>query len=353
MTRRRFVLAAAFAAVALAPTYALGQSNTAELLDGAIHLYQNLQVERALTMLRQVVSPASPFEVTRAQRVEAYKYLGASLAILGKRDSAIVYFRAAIERDPFVELDERTFAPVERSVFGEARSMGFAIALRPIQATSIDPVSEAFTFTFVTTQAADVTLSVLDTDRGPTVSLLERRVDRVGEVRWSGVGTDGRLLAPGRYELLLTAVSSVTGQRDSSRVYFELLHDGPELEDTLASLRPDELLPEQRSRSAMARGLLNGLALATGAILLQGVLGNSELGDGRKTFAYTAAGAAAVAGLAASIEHRRHPEIGENVAENRRRAAERQAVNAGIAQRNAERRALTRLVIAPAAGIGQ
>ncbi len=58
----------AVAAAGAAPLRA--QSATAEMLDRARHLYEDLEVERALVILRQIVSPASPFEVSREQRVE-------------------------------------------------------------------------------------------------------------------------------------------------------------------------------------------------------------------------------------------------------------------------------------------
>ena len=55
------------------------QGSTQDLLQQASAFYERLDVERALPLLRQVVSPSWPFEVTAAQRVAAYKYLGASL----------------------------------------------------------------------------------------------------------------------------------------------------------------------------------------------------------------------------------------------------------------------------------
>src|SRR5688500_10797574 len=80
------------------------QDNTDEVLRHSVGLYEQLQVEPALMQLRRVISPSSPFEVSREQRVTAYKYIGAALAILGQRASSIVYFRAALERDPFLDL---------------------------------------------------------------------------------------------------------------------------------------------------------------------------------------------------------------------------------------------------------
>ena len=92
------------------------------MLHRAIRLYEDLQVERALAMFREVISPSTPFVVSTGQRVIAYKYLGAAHATLGQPDSASVYFRAAIERDPFVDLDGHDFTAREREVFAECKT---------------------------------------------------------------------------------------------------------------------------------------------------------------------------------------------------------------------------------------
>ena len=56
--------------VALAtPALVQAQGNTDETLKKAVQLYEELQVERALVLLRQVISPSSPFVVSSAQRV--------------------------------------------------------------------------------------------------------------------------------------------------------------------------------------------------------------------------------------------------------------------------------------------
>src|SRR6185503_15648719 len=95
-----------------------------------------------LLLLRQVVSPSSPFEVSPAQRVEAYKYLGASLAIIGMRDSAVVYFRAALERDPFTDLEPQLFTPDQLATFGQARQLTFSLGARPVTPIRLDPRGE-------------------------------------------------------------------------------------------------------------------------------------------------------------------------------------------------------------------
>src|SRR2546422_10723476 len=85
--------------VVAAPSPVRAQTETADLLRQAQELYERLEIERALPLLRQIVSPSWPHEITKEQRVQAYTYLGASLVLTGVRDSALLYFRGAIERD--------------------------------------------------------------------------------------------------------------------------------------------------------------------------------------------------------------------------------------------------------------
>ena len=348
---RRLALATALAIGALLPRRADAQANTAELLANAVKLYEDLQVERAVVLLRQVVSPSSPYEVSREQRVQAYKYLGAALAVLGQRDSAVVYLRAAIERDPFVDLDPQQFTPTERAALADARARTFAVAARPIAPAAIDPRTERATFTVLTTHAARVAVSVHATVGGGSAVLLEGESDGLREIPWNGVLADGRLAPPGRYALIVHAQSAITGRSDSAQVWFDVQHDRPALEDSLPVLGPADLLPERLPRSETTKDLMRGLGVATAALLTPSIVGDRRLG-GSGRYAMGAAVLGVSLGTASFIIGQRHRDIPANVTENRRRLAERARQNAEIAGRNAERVALTRLVLRPAAGVG-
>ncbi len=78
MTVRRSPFLAGLVALSAwlaSPPAAAAQDTTAALLRRARSHYEGLDLERALPLLRQVVSPQWPFGVTTAQRVEAYTYL--------------------------------------------------------------------------------------------------------------------------------------------------------------------------------------------------------------------------------------------------------------------------------------
>lgn len=329
------------------------QGNTEEALDRAVMFFEELQVERALTLLRQIISPASPYEVTREQRVRAYQYVGASLAIVGMRDSAVVYFRAAIERDPFVDLDAQRFTELERNAFAEARLQLFAIGVRPLRDVSLDPATERLTFAVATTHTAGMHAELRHVGSGLRIPLFEGSTDGVREITWSGLDADGRIAAEGRYEVVFAGSSLHTGRSDSTRLYLDLVHDREPLEDTLPALRPDELLPERHPPSAAPLVLAKGLGLAASALVLPTLVANDQLNRGDRRLVAAISGAAAAVGVVASVQRHRHRDLPGNIAANRQRLLERAAVNAQVHQRNSARIAATRLRISPAAGIGR
>ena len=339
--------------IALPARVASAQDNTAEMLTQAVRYYEDLQVERALAVLRRIVSPSSPFEVSREQRVQAYTYLGASLALLGRRDSAVVYFRAALERDPFVDLDPQRFTTHEREAFAEARRRTFGVAIRPIAPGRIRPGSGQMGFVYLTTHDATFRLELRPPGATERLVLVEREGAGLQELPWSGLLPDGSVAPSGVHELAVVADSRLTGQRDSARVFFTVRHDFPALEDTLPSLPASALLPERHSSSAAAMELVRGLGIAAAALIAPAAIANGELGSSGRALSGSVATAAGVAGVVAFVARRRNNAIPANIAENQRRIAEHAAVNAQIVERNRQRLAETTLLVTPGIGGAQ
>jgi hypothetical protein len=347
--RPTLVLAAAcalFATLGASAREARAQLTTAETLTEAAQLYDALQVERAVILLRQVISPSMPFEVSKEQRVQAYTYLGASLAILGMRDSAITYFRAAIERDPFTDLDPSRFTQRERDAFADARQRTLAVAARPVTARSVDPRTESIVFTVVSTQQTQLHVDVRGaaSDSAAAV-LLDRESDGVRELPWNGRLADGRLVSPGRYALFVRA-RAASGASDSARLLFEIAHDHPLLEDSIPVPIGPQLLPERYPASAGTTDFARGAGLAAIALAIP-ALGNSHLG-GQRSYARGAAIGALGAGVASFFFRRAHPINHANIAENNRRRALVASWNAEIDRRNAEKLVGLRLLVTPA-----
>jgi hypothetical protein len=346
------IRAALFALLALVPGALSGQDNTAELLDRAAKYHADLDVERELVLLRQVISPSSPFVVTHDQRVQAYKYLGAALVVFGQTDSGIVYMRAALERDPFVDLEPQKFTPAELAAFAQAKRLTFGLGVRPVPFDTIDPRTERVHFTVMSTHPAALLVEVRAAGAPAGVMLFRGENDGLRELQWDGVMPNGRLARTGRYELLLIGTSRVTQRADSTRLYFSLQQNHPPLEDTLPALGPRDLLPEQHAPSAARAKLFTGLGVGAAALVISQVLANSELQGGGGKLAAGVAVTASAAGVVAFVHGRRHREIPANVTANAQRRTARAGANAAIVQRNRERLDEAHLVIAPAAGVG-
>lgn len=348
------------AAVAGAPRLP-AQGSTREVLDQIHALYESLDIERALPLLRQVLSPSWPFEVSADQRVDAYKYLGASLAIAGKADSAVLYFRAALERDAFTDLDPTRFTPAQLALFTRARRLTFSVAVRPVAAGRFDPRSQRIPFSIVTTHRAAVVVSLrpLAAEAGAEASAVLYRGDNEGlrDLDWNGLLTGARLAAPGRYALTVVGQSLLQTATDSATVYFDLTHEVEPLEDTVPALQPADLLPERRPVSAATGDLFKGAAVAAAALVVADRLPNAALrtagSEGPQLGARVFAGLSVGTGVASFLYHRRHREMPENIAMNALRRGVRETANAQILGRNQDRIARTVIVIAPAAGTGR
>ena len=351
--RRTVLVAVMLAAV---PASAPAQDSTALILQQARALYERIELERALPLYRSVLSPSWGFEVTQAQRVEASLYLGAALLLLDERDSALAHFRTALERDPFADLDPARFTPTQLEAFQQARQTVFAIGVRPVVATRLDPRSGRLTFRIATTHAAAVRCEIRLADSTLAFPVLVGEIPRGGlrEIEWDGVLPNGQLAPTGRYSFVLLARSragargGIVRVTDSSATYFDVKQEYAALEDTLADFGPGELLPEQYSGSDARGDLLKGLGVAGGALLLAGVASNQDLGSAKGM-----AAAVGVVGVTVGVTRfatRRRGARPENSAVNERRRAERSATNAEIRRRNAERLAQTVLLISPAAG---
>lgn len=326
-------------------------AQTDENLAQAIDQYQNLQIDQAREMLRRLLSPSSPFEVTREQRITAYLYLGATFVSSNQPDSAIVYFRAAIERDPFADLDPQTFTETERQVFADAQQRSFRVGVRPVEAIQIEPRTESLMIEAISTHDADLRMELnKTTGQGLRFPIFEGANDGLRQVSWSGNLPDGRLVPPGRYELIVTGASIASrGRLDSTSVLFEVRHEFEPLEDTLRSLTRGEMLAERRPASLARNELLMGLGVAAASLLIPPALGSAELGQ-PTAMSISMAGIGAATGVFSYLRRRNRLEIPENIAENQRRELARQARNDQIRQSNSEKISRTRLNITPSVG---
>jgi hypothetical protein len=321
-----------------------------EVLSRAVILYEELQLERAVTLFREVVSPSNT-AATRTERVQAMKYLGATFALLGKRDSAIAYFKGTLERDPFTDLDPAVFTAQERQLFTLARRRTFVVGVRALSDTGFVPGQGRVSLRFVTTRRADVRAVVRHADADTPVASFQWTADGASESPWDGLDQQGARLAPGRYRLEVSAICTSDSSRGAVALRFDVRYDHEPLEDTLA-FDAASLLPERRPTSVARSHLAAGLAAAAFAIAVPSAIGHGELG-GTRTHGAVMATVTASGGIAAFILLRRDAGIPANVLENARRREEHVRRNSEIRERNAARMAEARMIITPASGESQ
>ena len=339
----------AFLAVAIVATLArplAAQRAPGEVLNRAVILYEELQLERAVTLLREVTSPSNT--ATATERVQAMKYLGAAFALLGSRDSAIAYYRAALERDPFTDLDAAVFTAQERQLFAVARRRTFAVGVRTLPDSGFIPGSGRVPLQFVSTQHARMHAVLRRADGGDPVVSFRWTAAGASESPWDGFDQQGARLPAGRYRLEATGTSTADSSRDTVSLRLDVRYDHEPLEDTL-TLDAGSLLPERQPPSVARSRLAVGVAAAAFAVAVPIAVGNSEL-SGTRTHAKVMATVTISAGIAAFLHLRRGSAIPSNVAENARRREEHARHNRAIRDRNAIRMAQARMVIAPASG---
>lgn len=341
----------------LAPALVRAQT-TQQRIDSAVALYKAFNVEAARPILLNIISPGYLQQVSSQEKATAFKYLGASYAVLAQPDSAVNFFIAALDFDPFTDLDPNEFAESELGAFARAKASIFKVAVQPItQPKLLVPQSSsdtaAYVFRVITTQRANLHVElVLTTDTTKKEILYDGTNDGARGMAWRGLlSATGEFAPPGIYQLVARSAPS-NGQPQVQTMSFKIEHVFEPLEDTLPSLDPArQLLPPRISPAAPWLDFAKGFALAAVSL---GVPLALDRGDIDWTLH---AGVSALVGLAsgsASLYFRRkNPQISANVAENTRRQRERDQFNAQVRQRNANRIAQTLLIISPVTALGQ
>ena len=330
------------------------------MLDSAVALYTQGAVEAARPILQSIVSPNFLQVVTPSQKAEALTYLGAAAAVLATsragQDSAITYFKGALDFDPFIDLDPTKFTPAEQAAFGLAKSSLFKVALRPFAGSSlVQKDSMPLRIDFITTQRANVRVDLA----GPrdTILIFQDLSDGQRPIRWPGVMSNGEYVPAGVYQLRITGTqasgSPPETQTSSISLRIEHLHEPLETElPPLDSLNRNQLLPERIRPSEPWFDIIKGASVAVVAVgVPMAVLNTGDI-------AWTAhAGVTALIGAGAGalsyFIRSRNPQIRTNVEENAIRRRYRDEFNAQVARNNRARLARTLLVISPVAAVGQ
>ncbi|HEX7938536.1 MAG TPA: hypothetical protein VF483_06050 [Gemmatimonadaceae bacterium] len=353
---KRFALVALFAT---APAALSAQAATTEdKLQQGIKAYEAFNVEQARPLFAEIVSPSNILQVSQRQKVTAYKYLGASYAVLAQPDSAERYFIAALDFDPFTDLDPVAFSGSELNAFAIAKTRIFRAAMDTVSSRVVNPRVDStyYQFKIVTTHRANVTLELVSQDQKTTEVLFQGQNDGVKVIPWDGrlKSKSGAVADSGTYTLRLTAKSLVISGQDASTdtKLLRIEQSFDPLEDLLPALPDSMLLPEQLQPFQPWADLIKGTLVGASAYLLPVVILKSDPvltsgGYNWKTHAFIGATIGVGSGVASWVYRSRNRKIDANVAENARRRSQRDQYNAQITARNNARLAQMVLIITP------
>jgi len=348
------------AALVLLATPALARAqSTMQKIDSAKALYDQFNVEAARAILLTIISPGYLQQVTSVEKATALKYLGASYAVLASPDSARNFFIAALDFDPFTDLDPTKFAASELAAFTEAKARLFKVAIRPLPGPSlVQRDTAAVSFEFITTQRANLRVELVSQlDSSLRQVLYDSPHEGVRRIEWRGVLSDGRYAPPGIYTLRARATPLADARATPliETVSIRIEHVVEPLEHELPALDSvKELLAERIPSASPWKDLIKGGVLAGAAFGFPLLALNSTRDQiSWSTHAGVAAAAGAISGGISFWYRRRNPQIPENVTENARRQRVRATFNAAVRQRNEERLDRTLLVVSPVTAFGQ
>jgi len=334
------------------------QGTTADQINRAKALYETFDVEGARPILLNIISPNYLQPVSPSERVEAYKYLGASYALLGHTDTAATYFVAALDFYPFTDLDPRVFGATEQAAFAVAKERIFKIGLYQIDPKIVNPQldTSAYNFRVITTHQGNLRVELANRAGTITDTLYQGTSNGERRITWRGVrSSTGQLLPPDIYQI--RAIGSTARQQAAQEVrdiqFFRVEHHFDALEDTLAAFGGSDTLVTQIPAIApwydLAKGLFVGTLAAVGLPAL--ALDNNVRGS--RTHALAAGAVIISSGTASLLFRRSNRDISANVRENQRRKDARRTFNERVVARNADRLARRLIIVTPAAGFTQ
>lgn len=354
---RRTLPVIAFLAIAAPGAEAQVGGTTKEQIDRAKAFYEQFNVEAARPILLNIISPNYLQQISPAERVEVYKYLGASYALQDKLDSAVTFFIAALDFDPFTDLDPSKFSATEIGPFNTAKSSIFKVGLRPIEQWVIDPSADttAYNFRVITTSRAVLNVELVRQDNNEVTSLYSGESQGLRTIPWRGVLANGEFADSTTYIIRARArpPNSNADQTITTQHFLRVEHAYAPLDDTLPSftLANGELLQSEYPVRAPWMDLIKGVVVGAIAVGIPSVALTDNLSD-RQTHALVAGGLGALAGTGSFFFRRQNRAIPENVRENERRRQERDAFNNQVRQANAEKLRQRKLIVTPVVGVG-
>ena len=343
------------AALCLAPVALPAQNTTRERIDRAIAMFNNFQVEQARPILQEIIAPSYLQPVTPQERVEVYKYLGASYALLNHPDTARTFFTAALDFDPFTDLDVNQFGPQELGAFNDAKQRIFKVGVAAIKPKLIMPREDTtfYNFRIITTNRGQLNVTVISQqDSNRREILFDDLNDGLRLVRWNGVLRSGQFADTGIYLIRATGQKDGSATPSTAQQFFRLEYHFEPLEDSIPPFRPDQLLQDRIPASAPYWDLAKGIFAGAGAFGMGALMMDQNVTRWQMQ-AITAGAIGVLTGTWSFFYRRTNRTISGNAAENARRQAERARYNAAVEARNRAKLEARWIIITPLAGFSR
>ncbi len=337
-TARALVLAACIPLAGLR-----AQENTT--MRAAQRAYDGLDFAVAIRTARRALGE----RLSREDRTVAYEILAFSYGALDSARQAVEAFRELIFLDPNREPDVERVSPRITSLYASA--LGQVLVVRRTMADSAEFVAGqgSVPIRYSVSRPARVITRVIGPELDAVID--SQLVAGVGGVRWSALTERGDPVAPGRYQILVTAVEG--GNEFTAQFQIEVHHGTVDTLAHLTSLPGYLPLSEFESPprdwrplgiSVLYAGLSTGAAFA---------LADPGLGDNWRSGAMTISLAVLATGFVMSVRKPDPRPVEANIRYNRLLDEQLAQQNAQIARENAARRRQVRLTVVPLDGAGQ
>ena len=301
--------------------------------------YDELDFAAAITSARRALQR----RLNQSDRIVASEVLAFSYATLDSAAQAIDAFKQLIFLSPNRDPDVDIVSPRITSLYASALGQVLVVRKLSLDSTSFVAGQDGFPVAFEVSRPARVRLRVVGEGFDAVVD--SQLVSRRADLEWSALDGNGSAVAPGNYQMIVTAVE---GRNEfDEAVDLVVFHLAVDTLPHLTSLPGYTELPERERPPPNWRPL--GIALLYAGLGVGAALAmeNDALGGAPGPIAGVG-GAALVAGFIMSIRKPDLQLVGANVRFNELLEQQLQERNTEIALDNEQRRLQTRVVIVPA-----
>ncbi len=304
-----------------------------EYLDEGLDAYKALEMEAAVRLLSLALEAS---DLSEADRLSTYAYLGAAEFYGNRQDASRAAFRRLVLLDPRYRLDPVTFPPEVSAAFDAVRLATPAVAVEVPERVTFEPGRGGLTARVYPSGPHVVRVRVEASSGEVLRTLHDGRVADSLVIRWDGAGARGARLGSGLYVLSFTSIDDETQAQ-------RILDVPVRLERSAVGARPlppePEMLPEKNPSGPALIRLGLGLGAAALSWIVTPAITDNDVPRVALTLAFT------TAGVVGYFDKKPGKPLPENIAANELATAEWRVEVARIEATNQQRRPGDRIVL--------